>query len=74
MYTPTTVTGRILRLPEVMERTGIKRSSIYDKMLKKTFPRKISLGGRSVGWLERDIDQWIQQQVENADGEEKYGR
>ena len=53
----------IWRLPEVMARTGLSRSSIYDKMGQGTFPLSINLGPRTVGWLESEIDQWIDQQI-----------
>lgn len=62
------ITGRIIRLPEVMERTGIKRSSIYTQIKEGTFPEQINLGARSVGWLESEIDAWVCDQVSKARG------
>lgn len=50
---------RILRLNEVLERTGLRRSTLYDQIRKGTFPPQISLGARSVGWVEQDIVRWI---------------
>lgn len=50
---------RILRLPNVMKRTGDSRSSIYLKIKEGSFPKPISLGTRSVGWLESEIDAYI---------------
>jgi prophage regulatory protein len=29
-----------------------------------TFPKRISLGGRAVGWLENEIQEWLQQRIE----------
>jgi prophage regulatory protein len=49
----------ILRLPEVISRTGLSRSSIYSAIKARTFPTHISIGVRSVGWLSTDIDAWI---------------
>lgn len=55
----------ILKRPEVEARTGLKRSTIYDKLdpessrYDATFPKQISLGTRAVGWLESEIDAWI---------------
>ena len=46
----------ILRLPEVMARTGLSRSTIYSKMDKREFPQSISLGLRAVGWDADEID------------------
>ena len=50
----------VLRLPEVIARTGLKRSTIYARMGNSTFPLAIKLGPRSVGWDSREIDGWIQ--------------
>ncbi len=58
------MTHIVLRLPAVKVRTGLSRSSIYLRMSKGEFPVPISLGGRSVGWLEQDIDEWIVERIE----------
>lgn len=50
---------RFIRLPEVKEKTGLSRSSIYLRMSKGDFPQSISLGERAVGWLEADVEQWL---------------
>jgi prophage regulatory protein len=55
------MSNRINRLPEVKNKTGLSRSSIYLRMSKMQFPQSISLGGRAVGWLEEDIEQWLEQ-------------
>lgn len=49
----------ILRIKQVQIRTGLSRSTIYLKVSKFEFPAPISLSARAVGWLESDIDQWI---------------
>lgn len=55
------MTGRILRLCQVKELTGLSRSTIYAEIAKGEFPRQIRLtGGRSVGWHEDAIIQWIE--------------
>ncbi len=56
----------VLRLPAVIERTGLSRSSIYLRMAKNEFPRRISLGDRAVGWLEQDINDWIVECIEQS--------
>ena len=58
------VTKSILRLPEVMARTGLSRSSIYDKMKKGEFPLSIRLGLRSVGWIADEVEEWIQDRID----------
>lgn len=50
---------RILRLREVCERVGLSRASIYRGVNRGEFPRSVSLGGRSIGWRESDINAWI---------------
>ena len=56
----------ILRLPAVKARTGLSRSTIYLRIAEGKFPRPVSLGGRAVGWVEAEIQQWLDQLVEAA--------
>ena len=51
--------GRLLRLPEVMARVGLKRSAIYQRMADGRFPRSRSLGPKCTVWIESEIDDWI---------------
>lgn len=62
----------ILRLPAVKARTGLSRSTIYLRMSKSDFPTHISLGGRAVGWLESEINDWISRHIE-ASGKSAQG-
>lgn len=57
---------RILRRKEVEQRTGLSRSTIYERMATGGFPQPIPLGGRAVGWLENEVDAWLDQQVTRA--------
>ena len=57
---------RIVRLPEVIHRTGFKRSSIYKMIQEGGFPKPIKLGSRAVGWDSRDIDIWINERIDQA--------
>jgi len=50
---------RLIRLPEVINRTGLSRSSIYQLMRTGDFPENIKLSQRSVAWESRAIDEWI---------------
>ncbi|MFO1320317.1 MAG: AlpA family transcriptional regulator [Burkholderiales bacterium] len=54
----------ILRLTQVMARTGLARSTLYERIKDGAFPAQISLGARAVGWLESDIEAWIARQVD----------
>jgi prophage regulatory protein len=49
----------VIRLPEVVRRTGKSRSSIYSDMTKGQFPRPVDIGTRARGWIEDDIALWI---------------
>jgi prophage regulatory protein len=57
---------RILRLPNVLDRTGLSRSTVYQRVTEGRFPRPVSLGDRAVGWVESDIEEWISRQIENS--------
>jgi prophage regulatory protein len=50
---------RILRLKDVIEKTGLARSTIYKYVDAGTFPNPIPLGGRSVGWVDAEVHEWI---------------
>ena len=54
---------RIIRLPDVLSRTGLSRSSIYAAIGRREFPASIPLGARAVGWLESDIDCWLESRI-----------
>ncbi|CAG9426792.1 helix-turn-helix transcriptional regulator [Providencia rettgeri] len=57
----------MLRLPTVIERIGIGRSTIYDWInptsprYDPTFPKQKKLGKQSVGWIESEINDWLLQ-------------
>lgn len=51
--------ARLLRLPEVIARVGLKRSAIYQRMSEGRFPKSRSLGPKCAVWVEAEIDDWI---------------
>ena len=55
---------RILRLPGVRARTGLSRSSIYLRISQGRFPKPVSLGERAVGWVESEVNEWLNRQIE----------
>ncbi|MDE8654498.1 AlpA family transcriptional regulator [Novosphingobium album (ex Liu et al. 2023)] len=61
---PSSSPARLLRLPEVMARVGLKRSAIYQRMSDGTFPRSRSLGPKCAVWVEAEIDAWIDEVVQ----------
>lgn len=54
---------RILRMKMVVEITGLARSTVYKYIAEGIFPKPITLGGRSVGWVESEVFAWIQARV-----------
>src|ERR1035438_7111910 len=55
---------KILRLPVVLDRTGLSRSTVYLRVTEGRFPRPVSLGARAVGWIETEVEEWIARQIE----------
>ena len=54
---------RILRLPEVVEITGLSRATIWRRVKVGEFPKPVRLGGlrsRSIGWYESAIREWLE--------------
>ena len=51
---------RILRWPEVRQRVGICRSHAHNLVAQGKFPAPIKLGERASGWLEHEINEWIE--------------
>lgn len=50
---------RIIRLPTVLARTGLSRSTIYRKIAEGTFPRQVKVSVHGAGWRESAINRWI---------------
>jgi len=55
---------KILRLPNVLDRTGLSRSTVYLRVTEGRFPKPVSLGARAVGWIETEVEEWIARQIE----------
>jgi prophage regulatory protein len=57
----------ILRRPAVTKRTGLASSSLYAAITRGEFPKPIKLTERSVGWLAREVDAWIEARAARRD-------
>ncbi|WP_236674080.1 AlpA family phage regulatory protein [Paraburkholderia hospita] len=55
--------SRILRMSEVTVRSGYSRASIYGLMRAGHFPASFKLGARAIGFLESEIDEWIESRI-----------
>ena len=53
------MTTRILRLPAVLARVGISRSTLYRLVQSERFPAPRRLGPNSVGWWEAEVEAWV---------------
>lgn len=53
---------RILRMPEVRQMVGLGKTAIYDRIKAHTFPGPIKMG-RASGWVEEEIQQWLDEQI-----------
>ena len=54
---------RLLRLPEVIRRTGLPRSSIYEKVAAGTMPAPVRMSARVVAWIEEEIEQFLRELI-----------
>ena len=59
----------LIRLPEVIARTGRSRSRIYGDIAKGEFPRPVRIGGQSVAFVEAEVDAWIEAKIAARDAE-----
>jgi len=51
---------RIIRLPMVVERTGLSAATIYRKVRNGTFPRKVRISTRCTGWRISELERWME--------------
>jgi len=61
---------KILRLPAVLEATGLRRSTVFARIANGTFPKQIKLGrgARAVGWVEGEVYDWIRSHIAASRG------
>ena len=66
------ITCQVIRLPEVQRITGLSKSTIYAKMDSCSpyhdpdWPKKVSLGPRSVGWYRHEVIEWVESRSTSA--------
>ncbi|MFN9726662.1 helix-turn-helix transcriptional regulator [Acidovorax sp.] len=63
---PVVPRDRLVRLPEVEEMTGCKKSTIYELMRAGKFPKSVRLNARMVAWPETAVLQWVQDRIAEA--------
>ena len=63
---PSTPAEALLRIPDVLARTGISRSQLFELIRRGEFPKPIPLVGRTRAWVESDVSAWIASRIEAA--------
>ena len=58
-----TTAPRFLRLPEVLQITGMGKTFIYNRINDGTFPKQIQLGSRTVVWNEQEVTKWMEDRM-----------
>ncbi|HGS5146677.1 helix-turn-helix transcriptional regulator [Vibrio diabolicus] len=59
---------RLIRLKEVIEKTGLSRAYVYKLMAAGSFPKSVSLGYRCVAWVESEVEDWVLERISERDG------
>ena len=59
-------TIRMLRLPDVIRKTGLSRSQIYRLVDMGSFPGQVHLGERTAAWIEAEVEQWLTERINQA--------
>jgi len=60
---------QLIRLRNVLERTGLGRSSIYALVKNGEFPQPVHLTARAVAWVADEVDQWCEARIAARDSE-----
>ena len=61
------MSNRLIRIKDVMDRTGLARSTVYKYINLGQFPQPIKLGTRAVAWVEHEVEAWICESIERRD-------
>lgn len=63
----------IITLERVTEKTTLGRSTVYNYMKAGRFPASVRLGERHVGWVESEVDDWVQKQIAARNADQAQG-
>ena len=58
---------RLLRIRDVIARTGRTRSRIYDDISKGDFPQPVKIGGQAIAFVEAEVEAWIAAKIAARD-------
>ncbi|PTB18252.1 hypothetical protein C9I57_24025 [Trinickia symbiotica] len=63
--------GRLLKRKQVLERTGLSNSTLYELIARNRFPRAVKpTGGRASAWVEDEVDAFIASCIAARDSEQ----
>ena len=57
----------LLRIKDVVKKTSIGKSTIWEWVKEEKFPKPIKLSERISVWRESDIDEWIESKIDQRD-------
>lgn len=62
----------IVRHKQVKQKLQVSSAKLYHMVANRVFPPPFPIvpGGRAVGWLESDVDQWILEQKRRSEGKQ----
>ncbi|EEC7125064.1 AlpA family transcriptional regulator [Salmonella enterica] len=61
-----TINQSLIRLPEVLKRTGFGKAWIYRLISEGRFPAPVKIGVRAVAFVESEVDEWIRAVIETS--------
>jgi prophage regulatory protein len=64
---------KFIRLPTVTGQTGLSPSTIWSRISEGTFPAPIKIGAQAVGWIDSEVDEWMEQMIEASRGKDVLG-
>ena len=56
---------RLIKIKEVIKMTSLSRATIYKYMADDSFPKPVSLGVKSVAWVEDEVENWVMDKIEH---------
>ena len=57
---------KFLKLQQVMDKTTLCRSSIYNLIKEGSFPKNVAVMGTRKAWLESEVEDWMIGKIENS--------
>lgn len=55
--------AKLLRLPQVLDRIGLRETRLYQLIGDGSFPAPVKLGARLIAFVEAEVDAWIEAQA-----------